>query len=416
MECGTFHTELLGKNQSFDAFPQAFLSLKQLVFNFPCSKKGFTLFSFLTIAMDLLRRIKRENQGSPARREHNSRKAICHWRVIVGKLQELIVLVAAQEQVSSWQEDGSSIRLFSSLSSGAATLAPQSPSTASYEPKNAKGQIYKELIKTGDPLPLTKSKTPPAVSFAICAHPADSLVGAGNQSQREIWCRKCHQRWLVDHEVMDQLKSKGEAKKKAPNQPLEHTLPIVKKLLANMPRVAPVAKMTEEESEVSSIAPLSEAQPSTAAAERSTRVMGYVVNYQCGKEADRLIVKKDGPTKGRHFYKCRARLCNFFEWDATEVQELQQAQRQAQAIATRSEEMIQEAERRHMTAMEEQRIQFNEQVQYLQGQIMWLTALAGEERISQVMASAEAQQEVTNQAMNLRDSLHGWEEIQETQE
>ena len=69
-----------------------------------------------------------------------------------------------------------------------------------------------------------------------------------------------------------------------------------------------------------------------------------------------------------------------------------------------------------MTAMEEQRIQFNEQVQYLQGQIMGLTALAGEERISQVMARPEAQQEVTNQAMNLRDSLHGWEEVQETQE
>ena len=283
--------------------------------------------------------------------------------------------MAAQEQVSSWQEDGSSIGLFSSPSLGAATLAPQSPSTTSYAPKNAKGQIYKELIKTGDPLPLRKSKTPPPVNFAICTHPADSLVGAGNQSQREIWCRKCHQRWLVDHEVMDQLKSKGETKKKTPNQPLEHTLPIVKKLLANMPRVASSAKDRQRrDSEVSSIHPLSEAQPSTAAAERSTRVMGYAVNCQCGKEADRLIVKKDGPTKGRHFYKCRARLCNFFEWDATEVQELQQAQRQAQAIATRSEEMIQEAERRHMTAMEEQRIQFNEQVQYLQGQIMWLTS------------------------------------------
>ena len=128
-----------------------------------------------------------------------------------------------------------------------------------------------------------------------------------------------------------------------------------------------------------------------------------------------MIVKKEGPTKGRNFYKCRARVCDFFEWDATEVQELQMAQREAQIISKRAEEMMQAAESRHMMAMEEQRSQFNEQVKYLQGQIMWLTALAGEERISQVMASPEAQQEVTDQAMNLRDSFQEWEEIQDTQ-
>lgn len=46
---------------------------------------------------------------------------------------------------------------------------------------------------------------------------------------------------------------------------------------------------------------------------------------KCNAPAERLTVKKEGVTKGRHFFKCHARVCDFFQWDPIEVQALQEA-------------------------------------------------------------------------------------------
>ena len=46
-------------------------------------------------------------------------------------------------------------------------------------------------------------------------------------------------------------------------------------------------------------------------------------NCLCGSPAVRLVTKKPGPTQGRHFWKCAARVCQFFEWDQAEVSKLQ---------------------------------------------------------------------------------------------
>lgn len=37
-------------------------------------------------------------------------------------------------------------------------------------------------------------------------------------------------------------------------------------------------------------------------------------NCLCGKPAEALVVKKEGPRKGRMFWKCVQRRCDFFEW------------------------------------------------------------------------------------------------------
>jgi hypothetical protein len=35
----------------------------------------------------------------------------------------------------------------------------------------------------------------------------------------------------------------------------------------------------------------------------------------CGKEAEKMQVKREGPRKGRFFWKCTQRECQYFEWE-----------------------------------------------------------------------------------------------------
>ena len=45
----------------------------------------------------------------------------------------------------------------------------------------------------------------------------------------------------------------------------------------------------------------------------------------CQMPAERLTVKKPGPTRGRHFYRCALKVCEFFQWDVEEIVLLQQS-------------------------------------------------------------------------------------------
>ena len=40
------------------------------------------------------------------------------------------------------------------------------------------------------------------------------------------------------------------------------------------------------------------------------------------------MVKKEGPTQGRHFYKCQRHVCQFFQWDLVETENILMAQMQ----------------------------------------------------------------------------------------
>ena len=51
-------------------------------------------------------------------------------------------------------------------------------------------------------------------------------------------------------------------------------------------------------------------------------------NCQCGQPCKYLTVKKQGPTLGRHFFKCQRQLCQFFQWDLVETENILMAQMQ----------------------------------------------------------------------------------------
>ncbi len=140
--------------------------------------------------------------------------------------------------------------------------------------------------------------------------------------------------------------------------------------------------------------------------------MGPKNQCKCGKEATRLRVKKEGPTHGRHFFKCAARVCDHFEWDALEVMEIKEAMSQKEMAEKFQEELKQqvnvtiiEAEQRHQVALQQQHQAYQAQMEHMHNQMLWLTAVAGEERLGEVMHNPVLQEQMSQQAQNLKKKL-----------
>lgn len=165
--------------------------------------------------------------------------------------------------------------------------------------------------------------------------------------------------------------------------------------------------------------------------------------------ANRLKVKKEGPTQGRLFYKCPAQVCNYFEWEPVELEKLQSTPKKEPEVSPELTKMMEEmdvakkelqiregsikeredsvlmmqqslhegvrnlagtvveqAEQRHQEVMESQHAQHVSQVEQLQNQLFWLTALAGKARVEEViMNDLNKSQEVMQQAIQLRQRM-----------
>lgn len=141
-----------------------------------------------------------------------------------------------------------------------------------------------------------------------------------------------------------------------------------------------------------------------------------------------------GPTQGRHFYKCMNRICDMFLWDPEEIKQLtmrmkgpvedprrkrserMQLEEIRQKLAEKEAEMqireecfaeaaskmcqdaqgmvqrtMSQADQRHQEIMQTTLGEHRMQLEYLQNQLMWMTTVAGEERVQQVMADPALQ-------------------------
>ena len=170
---------------------------------------------------------------------------------------------------------------------------------------------------------------------------------------------------------------------------------------------------------------------------------------KCNLPANRLRVKKEGPTQGSLFYNCPAQVCNYFEWDPVELEKLQGTPKKEPEVSPELTKMMEEmevakkelqtregsikeredsvlmmqqslhegvrnlvgtvveqAEQRHQEVMESQHAQHVSQVEQLQNQLFWFTALAGETRAQEViMNDLNKSQEVMLQAIQLRQRM-----------
>ena len=143
---------------------------------------------------------------------------------------------------------------------------------------------------------------------------------------------------------------------------------------------------------------------------------------KCGMPANRLRVKKEGPTQGRHFYKCPQQVCEYFEWDPVDMEMLrtgaenppevspevtrqleeemehtkQELLRREDSLRMREDSVLQmqtslhegakqlvetvveQAEQRHQEMMGSQQAHYQGQMEQMQNHLIWHTALAGE--------------------------------------
>ena len=366
-------------------------------------------------AMDLISRLRQlektsgEEWEKVSMQEHRrSERAIRNWRVLMEHVSDLMELcVLGVPPCSSFTRPASGSEPFSCLD-GASPM------------QITKASIYAELIQLGEFLGQTRCKTAPDIHMKACAHPLAALAGAGNQAQREVWCQKCHARWGVDPRVMEDI-----ANKKAVIHVNGKTFNLSGKSGLSRYDTPPRTPVRTPSAKKASRGPITPSSPLTPPwnAEQLSAPKTQGMNCHSRVPAVQLIVKKDGPTQGRLFWKCARRICNFFEWDPQETQEIQRKLLQEQEDAeVKRWEAQEEAERQHMIQktmevaetrrqeiLEATQAQHQWEVESLKNQLLWMSAVAGEARMEEVFKNPVLQQEMMNKAMAMKEELRNQE-------
>ena len=368
----------------------------------------------------LLRRlVDLEEADNGEKATPKSRRATAGWRCIMEKVLVLICRhreEMAQEarkrmgMVLGLQGTGSPYGLQHHVAS-----PPVVPPLPVFQGHLSKADELEKSRMNGIPLPPRKCQMPPRVPACLCQHPKSSLASSGNPHQREVWCQECHSRWKIA------------------TTPLQMKLQSVPTSLTMQVPGTPTTSIAT-------------ASPKSTPGMGSVRVSS--INCNCGLPANRLRVKKEGATKGRHFYKCPQQICEFFAWDQAEVEaiktnvkkapevspeiskQLEEMEQTKQELLRREDSLrqredsvlqmqsslhqgaqqlvgtvVEQAEQRHQEVMESQQAQYQGQLEQMQNQLIWLTALAGESRVEEVMADPAKSQEVMAQALELRQKM-----------
>lgn len=156
-------------------------------------------------------------------------------------------------------------------------------------------------------------------------------------------------------------------------------------------------------------------------------------------------------TKGRHFYGCARKVCDFFEWDPEEQEALKRLQDMQQQVLNKeviperknvleveekkelekrlafkemqlrkvqmdmanlkqtTQEALTVSAQAQQEALMMQRAEYEVTVKQLQNQVLWTAAVAGEDRMYQVQQDPAFQETVNAQAMAMRRTLEAQE-------
>ncbi|CAE7573255.1 RE1 [Symbiodinium sp. CCMP2592] len=188
-----------------------------------------------------------------------------------------------------------------------------------------------------------KTKDAPTTSMTECTHPAHELKGAGNQYSKEIWCGRCKARWeYLNPEKLAQAE-------------MEKNMAV-----RNPPMVdgASLARGSEEQ----------------------------LVVCNCKNPATKWEVRKAGPTKGRHFYRCRQRLCDFFLWDPMEQERIRSAgqmQEPLQMEVEANRENVEQVRNQMETMMNAQAVAHQRELEELRTQLAWMQGFAQQWQMAQ---------------------------------
>lgn len=282
---------------------------------------------------------------------HHPQRAVRGWRVILDKLITILAFSSLQEAVEEW--------------------FPQSlpsPVCSSAQQEEKLEDVYAELIIGAKVLPPLKTKTEPRQAASSCVHPKKSLRGGGNKTQSYIACMECNTRWentypavqlkkdlkennrkqkgllgqatetdeameevamthTEDGKVVDLCRQLKEEKQRSSrlreefNKELEAQRIATREMEIKMEaRINAVMAETEERLRMSTASASQNIYPAPREStlgsmpnQLPTRPMSTPL-CRCQQASERLVVKKEGPRKGRTFFKCMQRACDFFEW------------------------------------------------------------------------------------------------------
>eukprot|EP00435_Cladocopium_sp_Y103_P076228 s11_g83.t1 len=337
------------------------------------------------------------------------------WRRILTQILNLIVTYDLQRsgqvpvpegEVEDWHEGG--------LPSGSAQAygpVVNQPPWVSSQGHLSKQDAYAEMIQHGIPLPPRKSANPTALPATTCSHPKAQLAGAGNQHQREVYCKLCNSRWKIETMV-------GTAGPRAA-QPCNFILAerTVSKsydasaydILATEPYAlhsndTHVERYGHFNTEHDGHGlPL---QTSSQEAEELKRSMGPAP--EVSPEVDRMKLEVAEAQRISELKEAALKEKELMMKDEMQRREmaLMEAQNnmgmQAQGLV---EAAMSHANMKHEELMQAQRVQHQQQIETLQTQLMWMTAVAGEERVAQVMNDPLAQAQSMRQAAELRQAM-----------
>jgi hypothetical protein len=246
------------------------------------------------------------------------RRRTNRWRLLLDKVFVLLQCADLQLRLSSWAVQDQS--------SG----SHNSERSSSSKDKQAKKDISREkeielTIKYGKQLKPTKTQNSASCKPEECKHSKCRFFDNGNQ--RSVGCQECHSRWEAVQEEPSTATAASSSEKPVEATPkLQPSATTKAKAKAQPPPTPP--RMPTPPPHPATFSPTGWWQ------QPSIPNMGQMApNCLCNLPCKYLMVKKEGPTQGRHFFKCQRQLCQFFQWDLVETETILMAQMQ-QATAS----------------------------------------------------------------------------------
>lgn len=354
-------------------------------------------------------------------------RATQNWKKVLVKVMNLMtafdqVVRGCPEEEEAWRGDG----YVSGFAAPSAAIGLKKDSPGSTEDDEATHYINCDM-HSSHPIPMWSRK--PVATRSVVP--------------------ECYSRWKI--ETMSQLKVQEEAARKNKVEP-SNTPPrgVSSWSMVSPERTLPTTQLRSLPS-----------TPSTSVVSESPgRLEQVAMKCLCQKPATRYTVKKEGPTKGRHFFRGSARVWDYFIWDQEEIQQLKtgmfpsmkevnlevekmkedasevkmnllkkeeelknrevimmeelkkkemELQEMQAHMSENTKQMIEptmaHADTKHRELMQGQQYQYQVQMEQLQNQLMWTMAVAGEERLSQAFSDPQWNAEMMQQAMELKKTV-----------
>eukprot|EP00435_Cladocopium_sp_Y103_P046756 s2377_g13.t1 len=199
------------------------------------------------------------------------------------------------------------------------------PSLDAEEDESTLENIDAQLIVNAKKLSPLNAREPPQLSASTCVHPPKQLQGGGNKSASYIVCKMCHSRSENPHSTPTELKNILKEEKKVVLSKVEERKGRLsqeehdqdsREDRQDESRHGETETGNEREGDATGGDDAVSAEDEPGQAQRQMKkepgeTWGMIPQCHCKRPAEKLVVKKGGPSRGREFWKCEQMECDF---------------------------------------------------------------------------------------------------------